>query len=157
MKQEVSITNSSGVSVGTILWLKALMNSFLVWIAGFIIFLIPGFVVAMRMGFELGPKSQDTAAVRSQISSAISEMYSNSTLLMGFYAGLFFLLILWRAWAVAKGTGNKRLVNGILVSSIPVIISLMFVFTGGVDIYSVIEILFFVGAGAIGGFFARTA
>ena len=148
---------SSNVSEGRILWLKALINSFLVWIAGFVIFLVPGFIVAMKMGFELGPESRDTAGVSSQIGSAISEMYSNSTLLMGFYAGLFFVLILWRAWALAKGTRNKRLVNGILVSSIPVIISLMFVFTGGADIYSVIEILFFVGAGAIGGFFARTA
>jgi hypothetical protein len=152
-----SMTVSNNSNEGRILWLKALLNSVLVWIAGFIIFLIPGFVVAMKMGFELGPKSQDTAAVSSQIGSDISEMYSNSTLLMGFYAGLFFVLIFWRAWAVAKGTGDKRIVNGILVSSIPVIVSLMFVFTGGVDIYSVIEILFFVGAGAIGGFFARTA
>lgn len=143
---------SSNVSEGRILWLKSLVNSFLVWILGFIIFLIPGFAVAMKMGFEIGPKNEDTAAVSSQISAAISEMYSSSILLMGFYAGLFCVLIFWRARVVAKGTGSKRITNGILVSAVPVLTSLAFTFSGGIDIYSFIEIIVLLAAGAAGGY-----
>jgi len=136
---------------GRVLWFKALLNSFLVWVLGFIIFLIPGLVVATKMGFELGPKIKDSEAVSAQISTAISEMYSSSLLLLGFYAGLFCVLIFWRAWAVAKGTGSKAMINGLLVGSIPVVTSLIFAGVGGIDIFSVMEILFFLGAGAAGG------
>ncbi len=143
---------SNNMIEGRILWLKSLLNSFLVWILGFIIFMIPGLIVSMKMGFELGPKTRNPEVVSSQISSAISEMYSSSTLLMGFYAGLFCVLIFWRAWAVAKGTGDKRVVNGILVSTVPVLTSLAFAGFGGIDIYSVIEIILFLAAGAAAGY-----
>ena len=71
---------------------------------------------------------------------------------MGFYAGLFCVLIFWRARAVAKGTGDKRIVNGILVSTVPVITSLVFAGFGGIDIYSVIEVILFLIAGVAGGY-----
>jgi hypothetical protein len=83
-------------------------------------------------------------------------MYGSSMLLMGFYAGLFCVLIFWRARIVAKGTGNKRIINGILVSSVPVLTSLAFAFSGGMDIYSFIEIIVFLAAGAAGGYSLKT-
>ncbi len=146
---------SNNMIEGRILWLKSLLNSFLVWILGFIIFMIPGLIVSMKLGFELGPKTRNPEVVSSQISSAISELYSSSTLLMGFYAGLFCVLIFWRAWAVAKGTGDKSIVNGILVSTVPVITSLGFTGIGGIDIYSVIEVILFLAAGAAAGYSLR--
>jgi len=42
-----------------------------------------------------------------------------------------------RARAVANGTGDKRIVNGILVSTVPVLTSLVFTGIGGIDIYAV--------------------
>ena len=47
---------SENMNEGRILWLKSLLNSFLVWILGFIIFMVPGLIVSMKMGFELGLK-----------------------------------------------------------------------------------------------------
>ena len=152
-----SVMVSENMNEGRILWLKSLLNSFLVWILGFIVFMIPGLIVSMKMGFELGPKTRNPEVVSSQISSAISEMYSSSTLLMGFYAGLFCVLIFWRARAAAKGTGDKKIMNGLMVSAVPVLTSLFFAFSGGIDIYSVIEIIVFLAAGAAGGYSIKKA
>ncbi len=134
-----------------VLWVKGLVNSFFVWALGFVIFMIPGIVIATKMGFELGPKTNDSAAVSAQISAAISEMYSSSMLLMGFYTGLFCVLIFWRAWVVSRGTGDKAMANGILVSSVPVVTSFIFAGVGGVDIFSALEILLFLGVGFVAG------
>jgi len=134
-----------------ILWGRAVLNSLLVWFLGFVIFMVPGIIAAAKMAIELGPKLRDSNEISAQISSAMSEMYSSSLWLMGFYAGLFFILIFWRAWVVARRTGDKGMINGIIVSSIPVVTSLLFAFSGGVDIFSIAEIAIFLGAGAVAG------
>ena len=134
-----------------IFWGRAVLNSLLVWILGFFIFMVPGIIASAKMAIELGPKLRDSEEISARISSAMSEMYSSSLWLMGFYAGLFFILIFWRAWVVARRTGERGRINGMLVSSIPVVTSLLFAFSGGIDVYSMFEIFLFLGAGALAG------
>ena len=97
---------------GKILWIKALLNGILAWIIGFILYMVPGFVIAFKMGMELGPKSEDPAMVSEQIGQTIPTIYQDNLLLLaGFYI-ITALLIFWRAWSIAKGTGDKKGING---------------------------------------------
>jgi hypothetical protein len=61
------------------------------------------------------------------------------------------LLIFWRGRRIAAGTGEKSMINGVLVSTIPVLLTVMFIFTRGFQIRLVIEIVVFLLAGYAGG------
>ncbi len=138
-----------------ILWAKALFNGLFAWVLGFILYMIPALVVAVKMGIELGPKSDDSAEVSQQISQAISKMYQNSILLFIAFIIVVALLIFWRATVLAKGSGEKRKLNSALVAVFPVVINLLFSFSTGFDVTSVIALLIFVAAGYVGGMLSK--
>lgn len=129
---------------------KALLNSLLVLALSFGLFMIPALVKAFRMGFELGPQSDDPNAVSRTISDSISEMYQNSALLITGLILITILIIFWRARAVSKGTGNKRMINGLLVASLPVILSIFWI-GGEVGLSDIAVPLLYLGAGIAGG------
>ena len=140
-----------------ILWIKAFVNGILVWIIGYIIYLIPGLMVGFKMGFELGPNADDPSALSKQISETISQMYqANHWYIIGFII-ITALLIFWRAKKVSKSTGGKTIVNGILVASFPVLFTLLFIFLIGYNVISLIGIFVFAGAGYMGGYLNKSA
>ena len=135
-----------------ILWIKATINGILAWIIGFIIYMIPGMIVATKMGFELGSKSSDSAAVSEHIGQTISTMYQNNYWLIIGFIVVTALLIFWRAISVSKSTGDKSLINGLLVSVFPVLFIVLIIFSKGFHFTSIIEIFVFIGVGYIGGY-----
>lgn len=138
-----------------ILWIKALLNGILAWIIGFILYMVPAFVVAFKMGIELGPKSEDIASVSEQISQTIPGIYQDNLLLTVGFIIVTTLLIFWRAKTIAKGTGEKKIINGVIVAVFPVVFSLLFMISTGFDIPSILEVIVFVGAGYTGGFYSK--
>jgi hypothetical protein len=134
----------------SILWVKGLLNSLLVLVIGFAIFMVPALIKAFQMGFELGPQSDDPAALSRQISETISNMYKNHTLYITGFVIITILLIFWRARVTAKGTGDKCVINGILVSIMPVLLTVAFI-SAGFNIKDLLQPLFYIGAGTAGG------
>jgi hypothetical protein len=135
----------------SIKWGRALWNSLLVAILSFIAYLIPAFYVAFKMGFELGPKLHAPAEVSRQISEAILLIYQHNQLLFIGFIILTALLIFWRGRQVAAGTGEKSLINGLLVSSLPVFLTIMFIFTRGFQIRLLVEIIVYLFTGYAAG------
>jgi hypothetical protein len=133
-----------------ILWIRALWNGFLALILGFVLYMIPGIIIGLKMGFDLGPKMKDSPEVTTQISETISKMYQENVMLMAGYIISTCLLILWRARVVTKGTGDKKLINGFLVGFIPALLGLLFIFTKGFNLISLVEIIVFIGSGLLG-------
>lgn len=136
--------------VEKVLWIKALVNGIFVWILGFILYLIPALVVAFKMSFKLGPKSDNPAEISEQISRTIATIYQNNILLTIGFILVTALLIIWRARSVSKISDVKGLSPGLLVAVFPVIFSILFDYSTGFDISSIIEILAFIGAGYMG-------
>jgi len=138
-----------------ILWVKALVNSLIIQVVGMLLFLVPGFVLAMKMGFQLGQELKDSAEVSRRISEAVSEMYQTSTMLMALYIVMMFLLIVLRSFRVARGTGERRILNGLLVGSVPVAVTLLSVAMMGFEPLTLVELLAYIVAGAVGGRLSR--
>jgi len=134
-----------------ILWIKALWNSFLALLIGFIVYMLPGLIVGFKMGFELGPKTKNKGEVGAQISEAVSKMYQESILLIVVGIIATSLAILWRSGIVSRGTGNKKLINGFLVSFFPSSIGLLYIFLISFNIISIAGIVLFIGSGLLGG------
>ncbi len=137
------------------LWFKALLNGILAWFLGFIIYMIPAFVVAFKMGLELGPKSDDPAAVSEQISQTISGMYRNNILLTIGFIIITALFILWRAKRVAKKSVDNKSSMGLLVALIPVLFGILFIFSKGLNILSLVEVFVFLLAGYGGAYLSK--
>ena len=139
------------IKTNKILWAKSILNGIIVLVAGFVLYLIPGLVLAFKMGFELGPKAKDSREVSTKISQAVSQLYRDEVwLTMGFII-ITGLLILWRASSVAKGTGDKKLINGLIVGTVPALIGLSFILSGSFSLVALGEIIFFAGLGLWGG------
>ena len=138
-----------------ILWIKALWNSFLALLIGFIVYMLPGLIVGFKMGFELSPKTKNKGEVGVQISEAVSKMYRESILLIVVAIIATGLAILWRSGIVSRGTGDKKLINGFLVSCFPSFIGLLYIFLIGFNVISILGILLFIGSGLLGGKFNR--
>jgi hypothetical protein len=136
---------------GKILWVKAILNGFLVFLIGFIIYMIPSFVVAFKIAFKLGPTLQDPALISSQISQAISVMYENNWYLTSGFIVITSILIFWRAYAISRNTWDKSVVNGLIVGAVPALFTLLFLLFHGIDPGSIIEIILFLAAGAAAG------
>ena len=96
---------------------KALLNGLLAWFIGFALYMLPAFVVAFRLAFEMGPQKQGSAAISQQISQKIATLYAGSWLLQVGLIVIIGLLVVWRAWAVAKGSEQRQLVSGLIVGS----------------------------------------
>lgn len=134
-----------------VFWVKALLNGILAWVLGFILYMLPAFVIGIKMGFELGPTAEDPSAVSKQISQTIEGVYQDNLLLTIGFIVVTALLIFWRAFVVARGTGGKKTVNGLLVAVFPVIFGILFLLSRGLNVFSVVEILVFIGAGFVAG------
>ena len=130
---------------------SALWNSLLITILSFMIYMIPAFYIAFKMGFELGPKLQNPAEVSRQISEAIPPIYQHNQLLTIGFIIVTALLIFWRGRRMATGTGEKGIINGMLVSTIPVLLTVIFIFSRGFELRSVVEIVIYLLTGYAAG------
>jgi hypothetical protein len=131
-------------------WLKDLLNGFLVWLIGFILYLIPGFIVAVPMGFNLGPKLKDNAEVGRQIGQAVSDMYQSSAYLHYGYFLVLALLVLWRSRVLSNRSSTKSITHGVLVATIPLILTAVPFALGGHIFISAIAVVVLLSAGIIG-------
>jgi len=138
-------------------WGKALANGLLAWFLGFALYMIPSFVVAFKMGFELGPQGGESSAISSQISQAISSMYRENIWLSIGYTVVVALMVLWRAYAVARGTGDNRVKHGLLVAAVPALLSVLSLFFIHMDPSSIVDVLVFLAAGYVGGRWSKPA
>jgi len=137
-------------------WGKALLNGFVAWIIGVVIYMIPSFVYAAWLVFQLVPTMTDSTAISTEISQRIAAMYTGNWLLIGALVLIAALIILWRARAVATGTGQSRWINGLVVGAVAAVLSLVFVLCGGFDLSTVVTIVVYLGAGVVGGLLARS-
>lgn len=143
------------VKINKILWTRSILNGIVVLLAGFVLYLLPGLVLAFRMGFELGPKTKDTRETSARISSAVSQLYRDEIWLTVGFIIITGILILWRANSVAKRTGDKRLINGLIVGAVPGLIGLSFVFSAGFNLIALLEMVVFLGMGVLGGYLVK--
>jgi uncharacterized membrane protein len=139
------------------LCLKSLFNGLYAYFLGFAVYMLPGFIVSIKMGFTLGPQSNDPSAVSADISQTISEMYSGNTLLGILLIVLVFLFIIWRSRTVTKNHGGNAIRNGLLVSVVPVCVTLLFMTAGGFAWMSLLEIVIYTGAGYLSAVTLKTA
>ena len=133
-----------------ILWIKALWNSLLALLIGFVVYMLPGLIVGFKMGFELGLKTKDKGKVGVQISQAVSKMYQENVLLIIAAIIVTGLAIFWRSGIVNREPGDKKLINGFLVSLFPAFIGLLYIFSRGFNIISLAGIVLFIGSGLLG-------
>ena len=134
---------------------RALLNGLLAWFIGFALYMLPAFVVAFRLAFELGPRQQGAAAISRQISQQIAALYAGSWLL---HVGLIVtvgLLVVWRAWAVAKGSEDRQLVRGLLVGAVPALLTPALLRWGGFGWVDIVAMLVCLVAGVAGGRLAK--
>ena len=141
--------------MNTIRWRAGVLNGLLAWFIGFALYMIPAFVVAVRLAWELGPRLRDSAATSARISQKIATMYAHSWLLHVGLIVIVALLVSWRAWAVAKGSGEKRMVNGLVVGGAAAVLTLGFLAWVGFGWVYVAAMLLYVGAGVGGGYLAK--
>ena len=133
-----------------ILGIKALWNSFLALLIGFVVYMLPGLIVGFKMGFELGPKTENNSEVGARISATVSKIYQENVIFIVVSIIVTGLAILWRSKIVSRGTGDKKLINGILVGLVPSLIGLLYIFMRGFNIISVAGVLIFTGSGLLG-------
>ncbi len=129
-------------------WPRTILNSLTVWLAAFVVYMIPSFVVALRMGFELGPKSSDTAAVSRQIGETISGLYRESFWLPVLYAVAVIVLVIWRG--IALGRRGATAPMRFCVPAVPLISSAAGALMTDGSAASLVEIPLFIGAGWLG-------
>lgn len=142
-------------AMNQIRWSKSILNGIVVLVVGFILYLIPGLVLAFRMGFDLGPKVKNSQEVSTKIGHAVSQLYSDEIWFTIAFIIITGLLVLWRSSSVAKGTGNKKLINGLIVGAVPALIGLSFVFSAGFSLIALLEIIVFIGFGLWGGYLSK--
>ena len=135
---------------------RALLNGLLAWFIGFALYMLPAFVVAFRLAFELGPRQQGAAAISQQISQQIAALYAGSWLLQAGLIVMVGLLVVWRAWAVAKGSDQGHLVRGLLVGAVPALLTPVLLAWGGFGWVDIVAVLVCLVAGVTGGRLART-
>lgn len=134
---------------------KALLNGLLAWFIGFALYMLPAFVVAFRLAFELGPRQQGAAAISQQISQQIAALYAGSWLLQVGLIVIVGLLVVWRAWAVAKRGAQRQLISGLVVGVVPALLTPVLMVWGGSDRVDMIAVLVYLVAGVTGGYLAR--
>jgi hypothetical protein len=79
---------------------------------------------------------------------------ANLLLTIGFFM-VTALLVFWRARIVAKGTGEKRLINGLIVPVFPFVFTMLFMISTGLDIPSILGLIVFLVAGYTGGCYSK--
>ena len=134
---------------------KALLNGLLAWFIGFALYMLPAFVVAFRLAFEMGPRKQGSAAISQQISQKIATLYAGSWLLQVGLIVVVGLLVVWRAWVVAKGSEQRQLVSGLLVGAVPALLTPVLLAWGGFGWVDIVAMLVCLAAGVTGGYLAK--
>lgn len=134
---------------------KALLNGLLAWFIGFALYMLPAFVVAFRLAFEMGPRKQGAAAISQQISQTIAALYAGSWLLQVGLIVTVGLLVVWRAWAVAKGGAQRPLISGLVVGVVPALLTPVLLVWGGFGWVDIVAMLVYLVAGVTGGRLAR--
>ena len=134
---------------------KALLNGLLAWFIGFALYMLPAFVVAFRLAFEMGPQKQGSAAISQQISQKIATLYAGSWLLQVGLIIIVGLLVVWRAWAVAKGSAQRQLVSGLIVGAVPAVLTPVLLVWGGFGWVDIVAMLVCLVAGVTGGYLAK--
>ena len=143
--------DSNNTSGKKFLWLKDLLNGFIVWAIAFLLYMIPAFVVAISMAFDLGPKLKNSAQVSNMISQAIPEMYRTNPYLLPGYTVILAVLIFWRSRVICRTVSSKFLIHGAVIAVVPVAIGVwqLVHWKGGLS--SMIAIIVFLAAGIAGG------
>jgi len=134
---------------------KALLNGLLAWFIGFALYMLPAFVVAFRLAFEMGPRKQGSAAISRQISQEIAALYAGSWLLHVGLIVIVGLLVVWRAWAVVRGSEPRELVSGLVVGAVPALLTSMLLAWGGFGWVDMAAMLVSLVAGITGAYLAR--
>ena len=134
---------------------KALLNGVLAWFIGFALYMLPAFVVAFRLAFEMGPRKQGSAAISQKISQKIATMYAGSWLLQVGLIVIVGLLVVWRAWAVAKGSAQRQLVRGLVVGAVPAVLTPVLLMWGGFGWVDIVAMLVCLVAGVTGGYLVK--
>ncbi|MFZ1403306.1 MAG: hypothetical protein WAW03_09490 [Anaerolineae bacterium] len=134
---------------------KALLNGLLAWFIGFALYMLPAFVVAFPLAFEMGPQKQGSAAISQQISQKIATLYAGSWLLQVGLIVVVGLLVVWRAWVVAKGSEQRQLVSGLLVGAVPALLTPVLLAWGGFGWVDIVAMLVCLAAGVTGGYLAK--
>ena len=134
-----------------LLWARSLLNGLYAWVLGFVLYMIPGLIMAVRMGIRLGPGAAEPAEVSARISSEVSAMYAESLSLSLAYIIFVCLLVFLRARSLNEKFERRDMRNGLLVALVPVLVSLIFIFTTGFDLLALAEIVLFTAAGYLGG------
>ena len=134
---------------------KSLLNGLLAWFIGLALYMVPALVFAFQLAFEMGSQRQDSAAISKQISQRIATMYAGSWLLHVGLIVIVSLLVVWRAWAVAKGSEQKQLVGGLIVGAVPAVLTLVFLACGGFGWVDIVAMLVYLAAGVTGGYLAK--
>lgn len=130
---------------------KALLNGLLAWSIGFALYMLPAFVVAFRLAFEMGPRKLSAAAISAQISRTIAALYAGSWFLHVGLIVIVGLLVVWRAWAVARGSEQRQLVNGLIVGAVPAVLTPALLLWGGFRWVDMAAMLVCLVAGVTGG------
>ncbi len=134
---------------------KALLNGLLAWFIGFALYMLPAFVVAFRLAFEMGHQKQGSAAISEQISQTIATLYAGSWLLQVGLIVIVGLLVVWRAWAVAKRSEQRQLVSGLIVGAVPAVLTPVLLVWGGFGWVDIVAMLVCLVAGVTGGHLAK--
>ena len=134
---------------------KALLNGLLAWSIGFALYMVPALIVAFRLASEMGSRRQDSAAISGQISRKIATMYAGSSLLQVGLIVIVGLLVVWRAWAVAKGSEHGQLFIGLTVGAVPAVLTLVFLAFGGFGWVDIGAMLVYLFAGVTGGYLPK--
>ena len=134
---------------------KALLNGLLAWFIGFALYMLPAFVVAFRLAFEMGPRKQGSAAISQQISQEIAALYAGSWLLHVGLIVIVGLLVVWRAWAVVRGSAHRQLVSGLVVGAVPALLTPVLLAWGGFGWVDMAAMLVSLVAGITGAYLAR--
>jgi len=134
---------------------KALLNGLLAWFIGFALYMLPAFVVAFWLAFEMGPRKQGSTAISRQISQEIAALYAGSWLLHVGLIVIVGLLVVWRAWAVVRGSEPRELVSGLVVGAVPALLTPMLLAWGGFGWVDMAAMLVSLVAAITGAYLAR--
>jgi hypothetical protein len=132
-------------------WSRGILNGFIALILGIALYIIPALVVAIRMALDLGPKLKDTAAVSSQISLRIAEIYSSNLYLAEAFVVVLAALVFWRSRVISRIPANRSIIVGTIVGAIPAFVVILPLLLGKGGLNSIVAAFVFLGAGIAGG------
>lgn len=141
----------------TLQWIKALLNGFIVAIAGFCLYIVPAWLYARQFGAQLKARNYPPEEISRQVKVALLMFYSANSIFAIIAIVIITALVLWRAWAVARGTGRLAIPHGLLVAAIPVLAMLAIFLLQNMIGMAIVAVLLFAIAGLLGGRWGQSA